>query len=117
MTVALTPRLGQPKTAQALADLRLGVRATSTTMGSFTQRYVKRHGSAQKALKSAVYAGFSFPDLNLRFQDDVWRWNADRITAAFDLEYMAKKHLDGMDMDNTKSDPGSWQDVVDRTLQ
>jgi hypothetical protein len=55
--------------------------------------------------------------LNLRFQDDVWRWNADRITAAFDLEYMAKKHLDGMDMDNTKSDPGSWQDVVDRTLQ
>jgi nucleoside-diphosphate-sugar epimerase len=27
---------------------------------------------------------FSFPDLNLRFQDDVWRWNADRITAAFD---------------------------------
>src|SRR3954468_4767450 len=53
-------------------------------LGSFTQRYVKRHGPAQKALKSAVYAGFSFPDLNLRFQDDVWRWNADRITADFD---------------------------------
>jgi hypothetical protein len=33
---------------------------------------------------SNPYAGFLFPDLNLRFQDDVWRWNADRITADFD---------------------------------
>lgn len=32
-----------------------------TLLGSFAQRYVKRHGPAQEALKSAVYEGFVPP--------------------------------------------------------
>ena len=36
-----------------------------------------------KALKSAVYPGFRSSIFNLRFQDDFWGWNANRIPWLF----------------------------------
>ena len=48
-------------------------------LGSFAQRYVKRHGPARKSAETRRLRGFSSPHFSLRFQDDFWGWNADRI--------------------------------------
>ena len=50
-----------------------------TQVGSFAQRYVKRHGPARKSAETRRLRGFSSPHFSLRFQDDFWGWNADRI--------------------------------------
>jgi hypothetical protein len=48
-----------------------------------TQRYVKRHGDDRKSAEFRHLCGFSSPHLTLRFQDDFWGWNADRIPKLF----------------------------------
>jgi hypothetical protein len=51
----------------------------SGKVGSFTQRYVKRHGHPWKRAAIRRLFGFAFPYFRLRFQDDFW----GRPSAAF----------------------------------
>jgi hypothetical protein len=69
------------------------VRALSN-MGSLTQRYVKRHGHDRKSAEIRRLCGFSFPHLTLRFQDDFWGWNADRIPKLFIGEVVLSEQVD-----------------------
>jgi NADPH:quinone reductase-like Zn-dependent oxidoreductase len=64
MAVSLTTYSGGATEFMATPLQRLVEQVENGTLpmkGSFTQRYVKRHGPAQKALKSAVYVGFRSP--------------------------------------------------------
>ena len=47
-----------------------------------------------KALKPAVYAGSRSPHLSLRFQDDIWGWNADRVPKLFIGEIVLPEQVD-----------------------
>ena len=69
--------------AAIIPDHRDPALITHTMSGSFTQRYVKRHGSARKDAKIRRLCGFLFPHLSLRFQADFGGWNADRIPEQF----------------------------------
>jgi hypothetical protein len=59
-----------------------------------TQRYVKRHGSAQKSTETGRLRGFRSPHLSVRFQDDFWRWDADRIPELFIGEVVLPEQVD-----------------------
>ena len=64
------------------------------TLGSFTQRYVKRQASAQRIAEPRRLRGFRSPHLSLRFQDDFWGWNADRIPELFIGEVVLPEQVD-----------------------
>ncbi len=63
-------------------------------LGSLTQRYVKRHGHDRKSAEIRHLCGFSSPHLTLRFQDDFWGWNADRIPKLFIGEVVLPEQVD-----------------------
>lgn len=62
--------------------------------GSLTQRYVKRHGHDRKSAEIRHLCGFSSPHFSLRFQDDFWGWNADRIPKLFIGEVVLPEQVD-----------------------
>jgi hypothetical protein len=52
---------------------------TGLSSGSFTQSYVWRRGPPRTSADVRRLHRLSFFDFGLRFQDDFWGWNADRI--------------------------------------
>ncbi len=70
------------------------LRARWQELGSFTQRYVKRHGSAQKIAEPRRLRGFRSPHLSVRFQDDFLGWDADRIPELFIGEVILPEQVD-----------------------
>ena len=64
------------------------------------QRYVKRHGSAQKSTETGRLRGFRSPHLSVRFQDDFWGWDADRIPELFIGEVILPEQVDVLPRDD-----------------
>jgi hypothetical protein len=62
--------------------------------GSFAQRYAKRHGPTRKSAETRRLREFSSPHFSLRFQDDFWGWNADRIPELFIGEVVLSEQVD-----------------------
>src|SRR5271165_1367635 len=62
--------------------------------GCLTQRYVKRHGTAWKSAEICHLCGYPSPHFGLRFRDDFWGWNADRIPELFIGEVVLPEQVD-----------------------
>ena len=56
--------------------------------------YVRRHGFAPKIAELRRLRGFRSPHLSVRFQDDFWGWDADRIPELFIGEVVLPEEVD-----------------------